>query len=232
MDSGVIAISTLGHTSLSRFFNSLFRCCINRKSKKFFEGKLLKVSPAEDPNNVIWENLDTAKIEVFFRRLVSLLFTLVLFLGTSLIVIASTNAKTDFAAKYPTIDCTSLNPTVSEVSEDYNKGTLQKGLLQCYCLENFFERINTEFPDSDNATLCLTYFGDRVLTYSLTFAIVFGVIIINYIVQYLFNALSQFEKHKTLTEQIGSRVLKVFIGQFINTVKPTSPLLFSNFCNL
>ena len=218
MESRAVAIDKLAHTSMSRFIDKICGCCMNRKGPQYFEGQLLKVKPAEDPSNVIWSNLEKSNLELFFRRLLSFFLTLVLLLATSLIVIASTNAKTDFAAKYPTIDCTDLDPTISEVSTDYNKGTFQKGYLQCYCLNDLVGRLYTVFPDSDNEQLCFSYLKARVLTYSLTFAIVFGVIIINYIVQFLFNTLSQFEKHATLTDQLGSRVIKVFIGQFINTV--------------
>lgn len=212
------AIDKISHTYFERLFDLVFGCCINRKGKNYFEGKLLKVEEAEDPGNVLWSNLEVPTFEVILRRGVSIFITLVLFLGSSLILIASTNAKTDFYQNNPIIDCTSKNPTIAEVSADYNLGSLATGLLQCYCERDITGRLNTVFPDSGNKKLCLTWLEDRALTYTLTYAVVFGVIVINYLVQFLFSTLSRFEKHKSMTDQIGSRVLKVFVAQFLNTV--------------
>lgn len=213
-----IAVEKIGHTSMARFLDSAFGCCKKRTSEKYFEGKLLKAVYADDPSNVLWSNLEKSKFEKFSRRFVSLAITVALFVATAIILVISTNYKTEFYKKYPTIDCTGKSPTMAEVSIDYNLGDLATGLLQCYCEADITNRLNDVFADSNGDKLCLTWLQDKALTYTLTLAIVFGVLCINYIMQYLYSRLSKFEKHKSLTEQLGSRVMKVFIAQFLNTV--------------
>ena len=215
-----IVIDKLGFTSFRRLLDKIFSCCLNRNSKHHFEGQLLSIKVAEDPGNVLWSNLETSRGEILLRRGVSILLTALLFLLSCIILILATNAKTDFYKKYPTVNCDGRDPTKEQVVTDFNQGSLSIGLLQCYCTIDITGRLYDEFSgvNDGNSQLCFTWLTDRALTYSLTFLIVFGVISINYLVQWLFSNLSKFEKHKSLTEQLSSRVIKVFIAQFLNTV--------------
>lgn len=88
-------------------------------------------------------------------------------------------------------------------------------------------KLNEKFVDYNNEQLCLSWFSDRVVSYSVTFAIVFVVIISNFIVQVIFRSnffklnlhlgLSKFERHESLTSQLSSRVVKTFFAQYLNT---------------
>lgn len=57
---------------------------LNKKKKIIFltynslKNKLMKVNTAPDPTNIIWQNLDTPKREIFFRRALSFVLTVVL----------------------------------------------------------------------------------------------------------------------------------------------------------
>ena len=133
------------------------------------------------------------------------------------ILLVSTYYKNYFKSEYPTIDCTGLDPTKAQVSADYSQGSLQTGLLECYCSQDIIGRLNDVFPASDDDKLCQTWFKDKVTMLSITFAIVFGVIIINFAIQFIFQGLSKFEKHSTLNKQLAQRVLKTFVAQFLNT---------------
>lgn len=106
---------------------------------------------------------------------------------------------------------------MAEAADDYNLGQYQTGLLGCYCSKDIFSRINDVFTSVNNEKLCYQWFMDKLTEMTITFAIVFGVLVVNYGIQFIFQALSKFEKHSTLNKQISQRVLKTFVAQFLNT---------------
>lgn len=65
--------------------------------------------------------------------------------------------------------------------------------------------------------MCRDWAFDRYKTIALPFIIVFAIIITNFVMQYIFKALATFEKHRVATTELSSRVLKIFVAQFLNT---------------
>lgn len=83
------------------------------------------------------------------------------------------------------------------------------GLLECYCRYDTKRQFNEE--------ICREWAWDRYKTIALPFVIVFAIILTNFIMQYIFKALASFEKHRNATTELSSRVLKIFVAQFLNT---------------
>jgi len=193
-----------------------FAICFGKKGLNFY-GHTLRVKSADDPGSILWENLGEPGPKVFLRRTFSNFLTIMLWVLTGLILCVSTYYKNQFKNKFPSIDCTNEDPTISEAVEDYKLGDYQAGYLQCYCSKDWFGRLNTVFTDYYNEKLCYDLFQDKVLAEGITFAIVFVVLVINYGVQFVFRILSKFEKHSTLNQELAQRVLKTFVGQFLNT---------------
>lgn len=71
------------------FTTSLERCCFMlckdscvENKKKLFMGKELKVISAPDPSNINWLNLDSSKFGKLIRRLISIILTVGLLIGS------------------------------------------------------------------------------------------------------------------------------------------------------
>jgi hypothetical protein len=196
-------------TKLQRFFS----CCSSSKHR--FEGKVLTVDSADDPSNILWSNLELTQVEKLLRRLTSLLITVLLFIITCIVVVVTNNVKNSYYAKYPNPNCQDLNPTINDVIEDYPQGARGIGLLECYCLTDFPSRLHTQFGSA--GTLCVGWLEDKSQETAIGLLVIFIVVAVNFVIQVLFRALSTFEKHRTITEQLASRILKIFFAQFLNT---------------
>jgi len=202
-------------SSFDRFARILCSCCYTKDLS--FHGKLIYAKSAEDPGSILWENLGEPGPIIFLRRMGSFILTVAMWAISGAILLVSTYYKNYFKSEYPTIDCTGRDPTEAEVAADYKTGSLQLGLLECYCTKDIIGRLSDVFTDANNEKLCQTWLKDKFTMLSITFAIVFGVIIINFVIQFIFQGLSKFEKHSTLNKQLSQRVLKVFVAQFLNT---------------
>jgi len=200
---------------IHRIARVLCSCCYEKDVS--FYGKILRARTPADPGSILWENLGEPGSSVFMRRSFSLLLTIMLWILSAVILIASTYYKNYFKQKYPTVDCGDKNPTSAQAAADFALGEYQKGYLECYCQADLVDRLNEVFPTANNETLCLTWFQNKLVASAVTFAVVFIVLIINYFIQFVFQGLSKFEKHSTLNKQLATRVLKTFVAQFLNT---------------
>jgi len=89
------------------------------------------------------------------------------------------------------------------------------GKLECYCRQ--FSLTNSfDYP-------CRDWAVDRLVMTALPFVIVFVVLIINVILQYVFKFLSSFEKHRSASSEIVSKIMKIFVAQALNTVTFSFP---------
>ncbi len=96
-------------------------------------------------------------------------------------------------------------------------GSFGVNKLECYCRQ-FSLTSSFNYPCTDWAL-------DKVAMAALPFAIVFGVIVINIILQYVFKMLSSFEKHRSASSEMVSKIMKIFIAQALNTVQ--NPLKYT-----
>ena len=136
----------------------------------------------------------------------------------------------------PDVDCNKFhNITETEVAEEY-KSTIKTGKIGCYCqqqLNQGFSHLNTKFSEANNEAVCLYWFEMDSLYKGLPYAIIVVIIIINIILQTIFKSiiefssnqfnfiikeLTSFERHRYYSQELGSRVIKTFIAQFLNTV--------------
>lgn len=205
-------LDTFASTPIQR----AFACCLGRKGLDFY-GKTLRMKSADDPGSILWENLGEPKSKIYLRRASSNFLTVMLWVLSGVILCVSTYYKNEFKSKYPSIDCSGEDPTITQAVDDYKLGDYQTGLIQCYCAKDWIGRIDVVFTDYYNEKLCYNLFEYKVLTEGITFAIVFVVLVINYGVQFVFRILSKFEKHSTLNQELAQRVLKTFVGQYLNT---------------
>lgn len=99
--------------------------------------------------------------------------------------------------------------TKEDAEKDEDLGEKAQGLTECYCRAD----VSRQFKEQ----ICIDWAFNRYLTKALPFIIVFAIIITNMIMQFVFKALAAFEKHFSVTSELFSRTIKIFIAQFLNT---------------
>lgn len=94
------------------------------------------------------------------------------------------------------------------------------GYLACYCSKRFvssgFKITNEEFPGGEK--LCNDWITSFGITNGLMIGIVGIVSVTNLVICYLLAAITRFERHHSVTNELVSETLKILIAQFINSV--------------
>jgi len=196
---------------------SRFPKIFGSSNKSWLNQNDIIAQPVDEPSAIIWENLETPKNTVRLRRGISLLCTILLWVISALFIILSTYYQNEKSSKYPSINCSNYNPTKAQASTDYNLGDYMAGLIVCYCDADISSRKYEVFADVNNEQLCLEWYKNEIAIQVLSWAIVVIIIVMNFIVELALFALSQFEKHTSLTKKISERAVKIFIGKFLNT---------------
>ncbi|KAL4505499.1 hypothetical protein ABPG72_002561 [Tetrahymena utriculariae] len=196
-------------------------CCVPKE--KQFQKKVINVKNAPNPDSILWENNDSSAL--LLRKVVSIIVTLAVVIGSYILIVWIRNRKQDLMQQYPTVDCS--NPIFDNIESDQGKqlvlqednqpaGTVKVGYIYCYCKT----QINEIFSGSLSQpykSICNSWFTSYTLSQFLPYASVLCIVVINVIIQFLFQSLSQFEKHKLLDDQLKSFIIKTFVAQFINT---------------
>jgi hypothetical protein len=194
------------------------KCCASENDIRILDKKFLKIKPAPEPDNILWEHMDVTTRGMILRRGLSFLLTVILWIITFGFLIYVKNLQQDYFNQAMTIDCGQY-PSISQsdVVTDYQNNNA-KGYLGCYCSNDIFGNLETKFNvNGSEEKLCLTWYKDQIVLEGLPLIAVFVIIVVNFILPFLFKALSTFEKHRYTATEMAARILKVFISQFLNT---------------
>lgn len=185
-------------------------CCGFSNDPAAFNGSYLSVHDAPDPSSIKWINMDAGNIEKTLRRLVSWIITIALWVASFACMTYVRNEQADIAQQVrPNKDCSGYeNVNDEQVREDNAKGADGLGLLECYCRQD----VSRTFE-----AICSDWTWNRLLSESLPYLIVVIVIIINFLMQFVFYFLSAFERHRSITTESISRIIKIFVAQALNT---------------
>lgn len=175
------------------------------KEMKLKEMYLPKVEQADEPNNILWENLEISFLESLMRSLF-VVFLVILLLITSFFVVYGLRV---YQNKLPTTDdCDQyLDYTLETVDKS------DKDALDCVCRQ---EGLWSIIFDSSLQDDCGDYMNTTIYRFLVNIAVGVCVSIINYIIKLVFNYLSQFERYKTVTGLNDAIMKKSFIATFIN----------------
>ncbi|EAR88902.2 transmembrane protein, putative (macronuclear) [Tetrahymena thermophila SB210] len=196
-------------------------CCVPKE--KLFQKKVINVKDAPNPDSILWENNDSSAL--LLRKLISVIVTIAVVVGSYILIVWIRNRKQDIMQQYPSVDCS--NPIFNNIQSDQGKnlvvlednqssGTVKVGYIYCYCKTQINEIFSGSL-DQPYKSICNSWLTSYTLSQFLPYAAVLCIVVINVIIQFLFQALSQFEKHKLLDDQLKSFIIKTFIAQFINT---------------
>eukprot|EP00347_Sterkiella_histriomuscorum_P007541 403348527 len=108
--------------------------------KKEFLGKWLKVKPAVAPDLIIWENLKVGKAGRCFRILLISFITIVLIVGTFIIIMIGRSQQSDIKKQIPQIDCPDFDITKDQAMKDQLRDEGQRLVISQF--ENAHNKTN------------------------------------------------------------------------------------------
>ena len=197
---------------------------------KRFLKKRMKIQPAPDPTDIIWENLDYTYFNRMFRNWVVNMVTVGLLLISFILIYVTKMEKAKREREFGRPAYCPVGITEQMVIEDqqweaYNKTTKEE-LVECYCqnalkTKSFTEMLDIEFVEKNPAGTthfyCATWAEAFLSVQVLTIGAVLVVVAINAVLKQVLAKLVLKEKHHTLSGQVISVVKKIFLAQFINT---------------
>ena len=171
----------------------------------------LRVKQANEPSDIIWENLEVSHCKRVQRRILAVLITIAIMLASITIVYT---LKTYTSTVPNNNSCKELNIlgnlALSEAKSLYSNKTE----IFCYCKQqSLYEFVS----NTDVSYFCEDYLSQESIIALSKFMGSAGVIIINLILKVILTKLSAFERTSTETKQKLQTMTRVFIALFINT---------------
>lgn len=199
----------------------------------------LIVKPAPMPSDIIWENLEPGDCNRLARNTFTATISLLLILGSMVLLFLAEDSKRENKRRFPTAPCANFGDTLDNrtlVIDDVlwrerNLTIGNKGRLECYCKDalanaaSLDDAINVfttdEFPDvypgTESKLWCLEWIQIFGANSALTYSAAFGVLVVNLLLRQILFKLVAFERHRSRTEELVSRMTKLFIVQVLNT---------------
>jgi Cytosolic domain of 10TM putative phosphate transporter len=162
----------------------------------------IRVLPAPEPSNVIYENLRYNRCDKCLGRFA---VTLVSFL---ILCVSFTIAY--FALSYQRdlprdgTSCPSSGVTAEQAQYDSD-------MLACYC-----RGLGTDMLDDPNVD-CLDFLKTFALTKTLVGLTTLTIVLVNLLLRVIFRRIVRWEKHYSLTREQNAVATKLFYGLFVNT---------------
>jgi hypothetical protein len=188
-----------------KFHRKLRLGTVSRNTVKLKEKHMPKIAQADEPNNILWENLEVNFFESFMRSLLTI-FVVILLLILSFFAVYGLRV---YQNSLPTLDdC--------DQYKDFTLATVDKtnqDALDCVCRDQGIYSIASDSSLHDD---CGDYLNTSIVKYVVNVLVGVLVSVINFIIKYVFNYLSHFERYKTLTGLSTTIMKKAFIATFIN----------------
>ncbi|CAI2383860.1 unnamed protein product [Moneuplotes crassus] len=179
---------------------------LRQDEKEKIKGKYkAKVIQADEPSNILWENLEVSYLESFLRSLVVILIVIVLLVGT----LCAVYGLRVYQEKIPVVTACEQYDNLTLGTVDHNN----KDALDCVCqMKGLVTIIFTSSIRKD----CQEYMENEIFRYLVNIAVALLVSVINILIKICFNVLSKFERYKAVTHLNGAIMRKTFISTFIN----------------
>lgn len=184
--------------------------CFMKKTLKFRNKHKLKISKANEPSEIIYDNMKYSKCNVFLRRSLTFVLSLVAIgvsCGMSLIA-AQYRKEHEIGANEVTDDCPVL--TYDEVTSEWNSGS---STYDDHCLCSQLTLTQT----ADHRNHCSEYLQELLISNVLIGSSALIIIIINLALKFISRCLVNFEKHTSITKMERELTWKMFVGLFFNT---------------
>lgn len=228
---------TFRNQKIADFYNQQFRkskctrccyifCCNYKKiAHLYYKKKWMNTNYANDePSNINWQNVPYASWKRFLRKLLSYIIAIIVMGASFLIIIYAKYEQKLLNQDFNTdIDCTYIDFSIENVIEEvaYNIPKRDRINSYCYCDYNYKAIGYSGTLDlklaTDGSYICKDWINAYIKYNSLTILIIILIPIVNTILQIVLRILTVFEKNKTLTEDMISNMVKLFIVQWTNT---------------
>jgi len=203
-------------------------CCKYKKIKHlYFEDKWININRNPDnPSNIKWENMLLTRTKKCFSKSISILLAFFLILiGFMFIVLGKYYQEVLNKEFNLQIDCNFVPiDNVNEVYQEYRANIPERNKLKifCYCKnladsKGYPFTYDYQFPVDKNIFPCQKFVNSVLAYNSLTYLIMFMIPLINSVITVSLTLLTSLEKNNNLTQDKSSNMIKIFIGQFINT---------------
>ncbi|KAL0041478.1 hypothetical protein WJX79_004916 [Trebouxia sp. C0005] len=204
-----------------------------RRDRRFRKRHALRVGPAPEPSDVVWENLEFSVVQRLQRSFFILVLNLlIIFVGFILVNLSaswrhnSTNLASDppaCASSCGILSTTStLNLTTTSALALRYKGchgeaaydgetctTLEQSCFACYC--------SIAVEEFTGFTYCRTYWAKYLIQVLILVAAALITTATNKLLYYFAAYTNPFERHHTVSAEKRSLTLKLFMAQFVNT---------------
>uniref|UniRef100_A0A7S1CHA1 CSC1/OSCA1-like cytosolic domain-containing protein n=1 Tax=Bicosoecida sp. CB-2014 TaxID=1486930 RepID=A0A7S1CHA1_9STRA len=202
-------------------------------------GSRLHVRRAPDPSGIIWENLQYTGCSRWMRGVLTGLVSLALVFASALVLFAVEDAKRGVLTAEEGLDCNALPGdvlnksavVVDELFDFFDADVGESGRLSCYC-DAFAKEHGAaaaravRFDDTSLAvpaqligepTWCSAWADDQLVASGLTGVLAFLVVVVNLLLRVLVNQMVPLERPHTRSEDMLSRMRKLFGVQLVNT---------------
>ncbi|OQS03994.1 hypothetical protein THRCLA_03726 [Thraustotheca clavata] len=202
------------------FFHRLFQ-----PYHKRFLKKRMKIEPAPDPTDIIWENLDYTWFNRTCRIVGVNLVAISLLLLSFLIIYLAKTKKNELTAQFGASVTCPANVTKLDVIKEQLLTPSVQNMVMCYCKDalltaSLTQAMNTQFIDpatGKSYEYCKTWGSQYLTIQALMVGSVLVVIVVNCFLTPTLQYLVHLQKSHTLSEVIVAIVSKIFIAQFFNT---------------
>jgi RNA recognition motif-containing protein len=190
------------------------------------------VRPAPEPSVILWENLEITGFEYQLRCVMTSLATFLLICVACAMIMMAKKYQNDYQSAIPTAsECnTALQACDWEVFElgQLKSCTATSGYsydrsLKCFCKEMLGQYVSEHGALGGTAKLgesvpdCKDYADNAYTSMALTVVAAFVVVALNIALQMILKALTEFERHDSVSDESASISLKIFLATFLNT---------------
>ena len=210
----VIFEEVLGKRNCLNTYKKAAKCCRSKHKQpidlKFNGVHPLRVFPATEPSNILWENLEVTKCQRAIRKVFIALTTCIIMAASIAIVYYIKTIDDDLPTER---ECS--QEITENANLDYAKANYQETTQNyCWCKQQSWTDL---LSDEDINDFCEDYVEKATLSTAIKYVGSIVVIVINFVLKIILRALSRFERVSSKTKEQLKIMTKVFFAMFINT---------------
>ncbi|CAG9311043.1 unnamed protein product [Blepharisma stoltei] len=192
------------------------KCCCSclRKKRKdlYFRRKYpLKVFTAQEPSDIIWENLEISKCSRRFRTFLALILTLILLIISVALIYGVKRAQKELPNDSK---CDSLKVDADISINEAKKEYTTQDETYCWCQGQSWDDLISK---SDYSDYCSSYIETVSWSSAVKFFSCCGIIIVNFFIKTLMILITSCERTRSRSSQQTRVMLKVFVAMTVNT---------------
>ena len=190
-------------------FNKYVCCCKKKAtadSSLVLDDKIIQVSAAENPGDILYENIGMSSGNRCFRLFISLIFVLLMICVFTLLVFTISNLlKENF-------DCDKSISYKGICLGDPSVCSSNLDTMKCFCKELTYNEATGKY-----AVDCRDIYWTDLLRYSNVFLIAFIIFITNLLLRIVVGSITVFCRFKTMPQNIVFNTVCLFLAITVNT---------------